>query len=183
MFASGSIKTAIGAIALIAAAPAMAEPITLDADSIGDSFTINFDGFSDGVTHGDLGGAATFTLTGADVIAALENGVSQVEEVKGRFAQVAGLRYAYTLDAAPNEGRIIRVEVMKDGEWTPIDEDAMYGVVSNNFLRGGGDGYAIFRDKAEDAYDFGPSVEDVVAEYLTAGGEYAPKVEGRITVE
>jgi len=66
MFASGSIKTAIGAIALIAAAPAMAEPITLDADSIGDSFTINFDGFSDGVTHGDLGGAATFTLTGVE---------------------------------------------------------------------------------------------------------------------
>jgi len=126
---------------------------------------------------------STFRLSGADVVAALENGVSQVEEVKGRFAQVAGLRYAYTLDAAPNEGRITRVEVMKDGEWTPIDEDAMYGVVSNNFLRGGGDGYAIFRDKAEDAYDFGPSVEDVVAEYLTAGGEYAPKVEGRITVE
>jgi len=126
---------------------------------------------------------STFTLSGADVVAALENGVSQVEEVKGRFAQVAGLRYAYTTTVAPNEGRVTRVEVMKDGEWAPIDPEAMYGVVSNNFLRSGGDGYAIFRDNAQDAYDFGPSVEDVVADYLIAGGTYEPMTDGRITVE
>ena len=126
---------------------------------------------------------STFTLTGADVIAALENGVSQVEEVKGRFAQVAGLRYTYTLDAAPNAGRVSKVEVLGAKGWAPIDPDAEYGVVSNDFLRGGGDGYAIFRDNAKDAYDFGPGVEDVVAEYLISGGVYQPMTDGRITVE
>ena len=36
---------------------------------------------------------STFNLTGADVVAALENGLSQVEEGAGRFPQVAGLTY------------------------------------------------------------------------------------------
>ena len=38
---------------------------------------------------------ATFELTGAGIIAALENGVSQIEEGAGRFPQVAGLRYSF----------------------------------------------------------------------------------------
>ena len=35
---------------------------------------------------------ATFQLTGAGVVAALENSVSEIEEGAGRFPQVAGLR-------------------------------------------------------------------------------------------
>jgi hypothetical protein len=37
-----------GALCLSVAAPAAAEPILLDGSSVGDSFTINFDGFVDG---------------------------------------------------------------------------------------------------------------------------------------
>ena len=42
---------------------------------------------------------------------------------------------------------------------------ATYGVVSNNYVRNGGDGYEMFVD-AENAYDFGPDLADVTAEYL-----------------
>jgi 5'-nucleotidase len=123
---------------------------------------------------------STFKLKGADVIAALENGVSQVEEVKGRFAQVAGVRYAWTRSAAPNEGRILEVMVQSGGGWAPIDQGKVYGVVANNYVRGGGDGYVVFAESAVDPYDFGPSLEDVVAEYLAAGGAYQPYLDGRI---
>ena len=34
-----------------------------------------------------------------------------------------------------------------------------------------------------DAYDFGPDMADVVAEYLAARSPYTPKLEGRITVK
>src|SRR5690606_3681700 len=44
---------------------------------------------------------ATFKLGGADVVAALENGVSQLEDGAGRFAQVAGLKYAFDKSKAP----------------------------------------------------------------------------------
>ena len=126
---------------------------------------------------------SNFDLKGADIVASLELAVSQVEEGKGRFPQVAGLRYAYDPAKAPNEGRITKVEVLKDGAWAPIDLGATYGVVSNDFLRGGGDGYVIFAENAMNAYDFGPDLADVVAEYLAAQGPYTPKIEGRITVE
>ena len=126
---------------------------------------------------------ATFQLTGADVVAALESGVSEVEEGKGRFPQVAGLRYTYTMSKGPNEGRVSNVQVMMDGNWEPIDPDAVYGVVSNDFLRRGGDGYSIFAEKAQNAYDFGPMLENVVAEYMAETGGYTPALDGRITIE
>ena len=124
-----------------------------------------------------------FKLAGADIVATLEAGVSRIEEGKGRFPQVAGLRYSYTLSRPPGEGRILEVEVMQDGQWVPIDPGRIYSVVSNNFLRGGGDGYEIFARNAMDAYDFGPDMADVVAEYLAARSPYTPKLEGRITVK
>lgn len=124
---------------------------------------------------------STFQISGADVIAALENGVSQVEEVAGRFPQVAGLRYSWDPSAAPMEGRITSVEVQDGDDWVAIDESVIYGVVTNNYVRNGGDGYKIFSTNAESAYDFGPSLEDVVAEFLAENGPYEPYTDGRIT--
>jgi 5'-nucleotidase/UDP-sugar diphosphatase len=124
---------------------------------------------------------ATFQLTGKDIVASLEHGVSMVEEGKGAFPQVAGLKYAFDKSVAPNAGRIKSVEVMENGAWAPIDEAKTYTLATNNFTRGGGDGYKLFKDNAENAYDFGPGLEQVVADYLTANRPYTPKLDGRIT--
>ncbi|MDF3605682.1 bifunctional metallophosphatase/5'-nucleotidase [Paracoccus sp. DMF-8] len=126
---------------------------------------------------------STFELKGSDVIAALENGASQYENAAGRFAQVAGLKY--TVDpAAPAGKRISDVQVRKGTEWGPIDPAHVYGVVSNNYMRGGGDGYDIFETAGMNAYDFGPDLADVLAEHLARQGtEFAPKLDGRITVK
>jgi 5'-nucleotidase / UDP-sugar diphosphatase len=125
---------------------------------------------------------ATFELKGADVIAALENGVSQVEEVKGRFPQVAGLKVTWTRTKPVGE-RVLKVEVMKDGAWAPIDPDATYGVVTNNYMRSGGDGYKIFKTGGMNAYDYGPGLEQVLADYIAAHADYMPALDGRITEE
>ncbi len=122
---------------------------------------------------------ATFQLTGADVVAALENGTSQIEEGAGRFSQVAGLKYSFDR-SAPAGSRVKSVEVMENGAWTPIDPARTYIAATNNYVRQGGDGYAIFADKAQNAYDYGPSLEQVVADYLGANRPYTPKLEGRI---
>jgi 5'-nucleotidase/UDP-sugar diphosphatase len=71
--------------------------------------------------------------------------------------------------------------VMENGAWAPIDEAKTYTLATNNFTRGGGDGYKLFKDNAENAYDFGPGLEQVVADYLTANRPYTPKLDGRIT--
>jgi 5'-nucleotidase/UDP-sugar diphosphatase len=125
---------------------------------------------------------STFEVSGETLLAALENGVSQVEEGAGRFLQVAGLKY--TFDAkAPAGARVSDVMVLVGGDaWGPIDPAATYKVVSNNYVRGGGDGFEMFVDAAN-AYDFGPDLADVTAEYMAKMGPYTPMTDGRITVK
>ncbi|AUM75545.1 bifunctional metallophosphatase/5'-nucleotidase [Paracoccus jeotgali] len=126
---------------------------------------------------------ATFRLKGADVVAALENGASEIEDGAGRFAQVAGLKYTVDPSAEPGQ-RISEVLVMKDGDWKPIEPGTEYGVVTNNYMRNGGDGYAVFAEKGSQAYDFGPDLADVLAEYIVAqGAEFVAETDGRITVK
>ncbi len=120
---------------------------------------------------------STFRVSGAVIVEALENGVSQIEEGAGRFPQVAGL--SFVVDASAEPGARIS-DVMVDG--APIDPNTMYGVVSNNYVRNGGDGYRMFID-AQDAYDYGPDVADVTAEYLAENGPYTPYTDGRITMK
>lgn len=123
---------------------------------------------------------ATFELFGAGILAALENGVSQVEEGAGRFPQVAGMTYVWNPEAEPGS-RIVEVMVDEGGSMVPLDPEKVYGVVSNNFMRRGGDGYAVFRD-GMNAYDYGPGLENVVADYMAAqGGAYTPFTDGRIS--
>ncbi|MGN6585257.1 MAG: 5'-nucleotidase C-terminal domain-containing protein [Rhizobiaceae bacterium] len=123
---------------------------------------------------------ATFQLSGKDIVAALENGVSQIEENAGRFPQVSGLRYTFDRSMPPNGGRIKSVDVLDGASWKPIDPAKTYLVVSNNYMRAGGDGYAVLRDKAKDAYDFGPNLADVLADYLQKHQPYTPHLDGRI---
>lgn len=126
---------------------------------------------------------ATFELNGAEVVQALENGVSRAEnpenEGTGRFPQVSGLRYSWNPNL-PAGSRITNVEVKNaDGSFSPIDPAATYKLASNDFMRNGGDGYEAFVN-ARNAYDFGPSLDEAVQEYIKIMSPVAPEVEGRI---
>lgn len=120
---------------------------------------------------------STFQVTGATIVAALENGVSQVEEGAGRFPQVAGMSFAFD-PSLPAGARVS--DVMVGG--APIDPEATYGVVSNNYVRNGGDGFEMFEDAAN-AYDFGPDLAEVMATFMAENGAYTPYTDGRITVK
>ena len=126
---------------------------------------------------------STFQVTGATIKEALENAVAQYDDPDkdGRFAQVAGMKY--TIDPAGESGnRISDIMVDEGGTFVPLDMGKTYGVVSNDFVRKGGDGYVMFRD-AENAYDFGPDLADVTIEYLQDKGPYTPFLDGRITIK
>ena len=98
-------------------------------------------------------------LTGAQILVALENAVSQVDfqnpnNSSGRFVQVSGLRFTWAT-RPPTGSRILSVMVQSlnvagsrawDGIksiFTSIDLSATYRVITSNFMLGGGDGYAI----------------------------------------
>jgi 5'-nucleotidase/UDP-sugar diphosphatase len=91
------------------------------------------------------------------------------------------MRYVWNAGAEPGS-RIVSVEVEgADGSFSAIDPEAVYGVVSNNYMRSGGDGYAVFAAYGQNAYDFGPGLEQVVADYIGANAPYAPYTDGRIS--
>lgn len=121
---------------------------------------------------------ATARLRGRDVLAALENGVSAAPG-GGRFPQVAGLSFRWN-PLAPAGQRIAEPQVTTARRPGPLDPEADYLVATTNFVRSGGDGYAMLRDKALEAYDAGPPLEDVLVAHLTALGQVAPRLEGRI---
>ncbi len=140
------------------------------------------------VTEGDIltvlpfgNVVATFELKGSDVIAALENGVSQVETGAGRFPQVSGIKFSW--DGSKEFGkRIVSVDVLgADGTYSPIDPNATYTVASNDFMRLGGDGYSVFKDNGQNAYDGGSPLDLVVADYIKANSPVNPQIEGRST--
>ncbi len=124
---------------------------------------------------------ATFQLDGKGIVAALENGVGQVEDGAGRFPQVAGMKFKWDPTAAPG-ARVTEVLVAQGDSFVPIEGDKVYSVVTNNYMRSGGDGYKIFKEGVN-AYDYGPGLEVVVAEFLAAMGPYQPYLDGRIASE
>ena len=128
---------------------------------------------------------ATLKLTGADLLAALENGVSRAESPDnagtGRFPQVSGLRFSWDATKPVGE-RIVSAEVQNDdGSYSPLVPAAVYHVATLTFLRQGGDDYAIFADKAIDPYDFGPSLTETIADYISQHSPLDLAPEGRIT--
>lgn len=126
---------------------------------------------------------STLSLSGTDLRAVLENGVSKIEEGAGRFLQVSGLRYQFDL-TQPVGSRIVSVDILDaQGEYVPLDPAAIYTVATNDFMRGGGDGFTVMAENAIDAYDFGRPLDEVLADYIKAHEPVDIELEGRISTK
>ncbi len=115
-------------------------------------------------------------LPGSQILAAIENGVSQVERGSGRFPQVSGMSYVYDPTAEPGA----RVQSLLIGG-EPVDPDKLYTVATNNYILAGGDGYAALGGGRVlvDAGNGNLMANDVM-NYIEAMGGVTAKVEGRI---
>lgn len=118
----------------------------------------------------------TLAVTGADLRAALENGVGKVEETAGRFPQVSGLSFTYSA-GKPAGGRVGEVTV----GGRPLDATASYTLATNDFMARGGDGYAVFAG-ARVLVDANSAqlIASQVMGHVAALGTVAPAIEGRI---
>ncbi|HEY8348192.1 MAG TPA: 5'-nucleotidase C-terminal domain-containing protein [Symbiobacteriaceae bacterium] len=115
-------------------------------------------------------------VTGAQIEAALEHGVSTVEEGHGRFPQVSGL--SFKLDPTRPPGDRVS-DILVNGE--PLDPEKIYKLAANDFLVGGGDGYEMFKDARRLVdVEAAPLVSTAVIEAIQKAGTIAPRTEGRI---
>ncbi len=93
---------------------------------------------------------------------------------------MSGARIAWD-STKPQYSRIVSVEVRNiDGSWGVLDDAKEYKVVTNSYIRGGGDGYTVLREKAIQPYDTGLVDIDSLVDYVKAHTPLSPIVEGRI---
>lgn len=112
-------------------------------------------------------------LTGADVIAAIENGIDEYPDAKGAFPHIAGMTVEF--DSSMEAGSRV-TEVMVGG--VLIDETATYTLATNDFLVAGGDGYSMFKGK-EVVAEYG-AMDEVLIDYMNAEGFDKAPVTDRI---
>lgn len=113
---------------------------------------------------------ATRTVTGAQIWAAMENGVSQIDSATGlssdgRFPQISGFKFTFQYSNAPGS-RVLSV-ALTDGTPIPNSAGATYTMALPNFLNLGGDGYTMFGDGQGDTRDLDAVV---LKEYMLANG-------------
>jgi len=116
----------------------------------------------------------TLTLNGAELKTMLENGVSRMPNIDGRFPQVSGLCFTYDI-AAPAGSRVTgAVRANPDGtcSTTPVDLTvaSTYTLAENDFMSTGGDGYPNFYSRATTQN----IMDQVLADYITANSPVAP---------
>jgi len=100
------------------------------------------------ITKGDIITVLPFSnyivtkeVTGADIKAAIENGVDSYPATKGAFPHISG--FAYTFDANLPAGQRV-TSITKNG--MALDMNKTYILATNNFMAAGGDNYTMFAD-------------------------------------
>jgi 2',3'-cyclic-nucleotide 2'-phosphodiesterase (5'-nucleotidase family) len=110
--------------------------------------------------------------------AALENGVAKVENIRGQFPHVSGMRYVFD-PSQPAGSRIISVQVGHQ----PLDPNAIYSLATNDYIADGGDNYDMLKGlKRLIDTSAGTLMAPAVMRYIESQGTIAPKLEGRITI-
>ena len=123
---------------------------------------------------------STVTITGQELKAFLENGVSAMPAASGRFPQVSGLCFAYEI-TAPSGNRVTSVvRANPDGSCstTPVGlaSSDSYTLAINDFMASGGDGYPNVASRAATR----ELMDEVVAAWVAAHTPISPQVQGRI---
>lgn len=144
---------------------------------------------------------SVLTVTGAELLEALEAATYATPDAIGAFPQVSGIVFSVdttvpyeqgdlypdsTYYAPKNPGARVTIETV-GGE--AFNLDALYTIATNDFTAAGGDTYYTFRyANATAGYKTGVALEDALVNYVAAvldsvvGAQYA-QPQGRITIK
>jgi 2',3'-cyclic-nucleotide 2'-phosphodiesterase (5'-nucleotidase family) len=115
----------------------------------------------------------TIDVTGAEIVEALEHGLSAYPETLGAFPHIAGMNVVF--DPSQEAGsRVVEVTIGEE----ELDMEATYSLATNDFLAAGGDDYTMFGGKELTALY--PGLDEILVEYIREYGTEGSPVEGRI---
>jgi 5'-nucleotidase/UDP-sugar diphosphatase len=112
----------------------------------------------------------TMSLKGSDLVKTIEDGADfQISrygtDPNNAYLYVSGVRFSLEL-AKPKGQRVTGVEVKSaSGAYAPLDPNAVYKVVVNNFMAAGGDRYDTLKD-IPGKYDTGFNDAEIFMEYI-----------------
>jgi 2',3'-cyclic-nucleotide 2'-phosphodiesterase (5'-nucleotidase family) len=116
------------------------------------------------------------TVKGSDLREAIENGLSRLPAIAGRFPQVSGMRVEYDMQRPPGS-RVVSIEA----GGAPLDPNRMYKVAINDFMARGGDGYTALTHNTPDVPpDDGLRLSNEVMVYLREQGGVRTGIDGRM---
>ena len=123
----------------------------------------------------------TLQVDGTELKAMLENGISRMPAVDGRFPQVSGLCFTYDISAPVGSRVVSAVRQAVNGSCTGtainLTSTSRYKIAENDFMSSGGDGYPNFFGRATTQN----IMDQTVADYITANSPISPAIQGRIT--
>jgi len=103
-------------------------------------------------------------VTGEQLLAALENGVSKYPRHEGRFPQVSGLAFSFD-PSRPAGSRVVPGSVKVRGEQLQANES--YRLCTKGYLASGKDGYDVFRRaRVVLSYEEGPILSSIMRNYF-----------------
>jgi len=125
--------------------------------------------------------AVTLTVNGTELKTMLENAVSLMPAVSGRFAQVSGLCFTYEITAAAGSRVTSAVRQAADGSCTgaaiDLTSGAAYEIAIPDFMANGGDGYPDFTGR----YSTRDIEAKVAADFIGARSPISPAIQGRVS--
>ena len=127
---------------------------------------------------------AVIYTTGAELLEALEASTFSTPEAIGGFPQTSGIEWVLDTTVPFDQGEIytlngkegsyyapasIKRVTIKSINGQPFDENAIYGVVTNNFCAAGGDTYNVLNRAFSQGFGFdtGIPMDEAVMEYVT----------------
>jgi 5'-nucleotidase/UDP-sugar diphosphatase len=118
----------------------------------------------------------TIEVRGEDLRAAIENGLSRLPGLAGRFPHVSGMRVEYDTQRPPGS-RVLSIEV----GGAPLSPTRIYRVTTNDFMARGGDDYtSLTHIKPVVPLDDTPRLSNEVMVYLREQGGVRTSVDGRM---
>jgi 2',3'-cyclic-nucleotide 2'-phosphodiesterase (5'-nucleotidase family) len=116
-------------------------------------------------------------VSGTQILSALENSFSKIEDMQGRFPQISGMKVIY--DSQAEVGHRV-VSVMVNNE--ELKRQGQYKLATTLYISDGGDGYNMFNNNIRLNYvqQMTESLSDILINYLRFNHYISPIVDDRI---